>query len=251
VSIEKIRAANPRLEIHDSQDVALRPYGRMLNSDRLAGLTALAGRITTIDQGGNHYVGSLPEFETGPGLDSLEAEFGFAPIQVGYCNGPNSKLNGLEYHKSYEIDIAVTDLVLLLGRWCDIDADGIYDSECVECFYFEKGEAVELYPEVLHFSPCKAEAGGFKSIIVLPRGTNEALSAGELAAAQKEAAEAEEMRAHGAFAGDPVASARSFEPRFLFMRNKWLLAHPERTILVERGAWPGIRGENTEVHIPL
>ncbi len=249
MGIEKIRAANPKLVVRSSDDPALASYGRLLDKVLYGPLAELADRVTAVDRSGNRYVGSMPELEAGPGVDMLSAEFGFAPIQVGYCNGPNSRLNGLEYHKSYEIDIAVTDLVLLLGKWSDIGPDGIYNSAHAACFYFEKGEAIELYPEVLHFSPCKVCESGFKSIIVLPRGTNEALGADELALSKRLAAEAETARARGDFAADAAASARSFEPRALFMKNKWLLAHPERTILVERGAWPGIRGENIEVKL--
>jgi hypothetical protein len=37
--------------------------------------------------------------------------------------------------------------------------------------------------------------------------------------------------------------------KLLFARNKWLLAHPERKPLMERGAWPGIIGNNIEIKI--
>ena len=59
-----------------------------------------------------------------PSVDTLEATsdakifqgkgFGGLDIEVGYCNGNNHKLNGLEYHRSSEINIAVNDLVLIL-----------------------------------------------------------------------------------------------------------------------------------------
>ena len=42
-------------------------------------------------------------------------EFGELPIQIGYCNGNNYLLNAVEYHRSSEINVAVTDLILLLG----------------------------------------------------------------------------------------------------------------------------------------
>ena len=58
------------------------------------------------------------------------------PIQIGYCNGDNRKLNGLEYHRSSEINIAVNNLVLLLGREQDIEADDTYDTSRVEAFLY-------------------------------------------------------------------------------------------------------------------
>jgi len=225
MSIEAIRRANPALFVRDIFDPALSAYGRLLESSPFASLVGLADRITGIDPEANRYVASVPELEAEPSVRALRLVFGFADIEVGYCNGPNSRLNGLEYHKSPEIDIAVTDLVLLLGRKADIGSDATYDSKKLECFYLPAGTTFSLDAEVLHFSPCKVQAGGFKSIIVLPRGTN------------------------GALDGEELAFARNAKDRLLFMRNKWLLAHPDRAILVERGAWPGIRGENIEVKL--
>ena len=44
-----------------------------------------------------------------------ERAYGGLEIQIGYCNGNNKKLNAVEYHRSSELDIAVDDLILLLG----------------------------------------------------------------------------------------------------------------------------------------
>lgn len=230
MSIAELRKANPSLRILDAADPAIGRYGRLLPSEPFAPLVDLADRVTGIDPAANRYVASLGELEADPCADFLKARFGFAPIQVGYCNGPNSSLNALEWHKSAEIDIAVTDLVLLLGRRCDVGADGSYDSSKLDCFYLAKGTVLELLPEALHFSPCRARASGFKSVIALPAGTNLPLAAGEFAAASE--------------AGQPLGD---IEPRLLFMRNKWLIAHPERRVLIEKGAFPGIRGENTAI----
>jgi len=228
MSIEAIRRANPALVVRDILDPALRSYGRLLDPSPFASLVGLADRVTGIDPEANRYVASVAELEAEPSVRGLKLIFGFADIEVGYCNGPNTRLNGLEYHKSPEIDVAVTDLVLLLGKKADIGSDATYDSKKLECFYLPAGTVLVLDPEVLHFSPCKVREGGFKSVIVLPRGTNGALEGEELAFAR---------------------GAKDAEARLLFMRNKWLLAHPDRAILVERGAWPGIRGENIEVKL--
>ena len=44
-----------------------------------------------------------------------ESIYGGCPVQTGYCNGHNQKLNALEYHRSSEVNIAATDMILLLG----------------------------------------------------------------------------------------------------------------------------------------
>jgi hypothetical protein len=150
-----------------------------------------------------------------------EAFYGDMPIQIGYCNGPNSTLNGLEYHKSSEINIAITDMVLLLGKVQDVE-DNFFNSNDVIAFFIPKGTAVELYSTTLHFAPCKVNNEGFKTIVILPKGTNDPL----LSNIQK----------------------RTKEDELLFMKNKWLIAHPEREQLINKGAHPGIKGENIKVY---
>ena len=56
------------------------------------------------------------------GLESLpiakelsDNAYGGMPIQIGYCNGYNTKLNCLEYHRGSEINIPANDVVLLLA----------------------------------------------------------------------------------------------------------------------------------------
>ena len=76
--------------------------------------------------------------------------YGGLPVQIGYCNGHNEKLNGLEYHRSSEINIAVTDMILLLGKQQDIESDDT----------------------TLHYAPCGVDKKGFRCVVVLPKGTN-------------------------------------------------------------------------------
>lgn len=234
-TLERLRLANPRLAIRDLADPRFGRFGRVLSED-FSELAELADRITDIDPQANRYVASLADLEAPPYMERLGLYFGLADIQIGYCNGPNSRLNAVEWHKSAEIDIAVTDLALLLGSRVDIDESGHIDSSLLTCFFIPKGAAIELLPEVLHFSPCRAHPEGFKSIIVLPRGTNDALPP-------------EFAPTAAVSLGAPPSAEPVPESRFLFMKNKWLIAHPERLPLLERGAFPGIEGENTEIFI--
>jgi len=89
------------------------------------------------------YVPSVEALEVLPDAVAVrEKGFGGLPIQIGYCNGSNVKLNALEYHRSSEIDIAVTDLILLLGCQQDIKED-TYDTALVEAFFVPAGTAVD------------------------------------------------------------------------------------------------------------
>lgn len=217
--LTKIREYNPGLVIHEVTDAEFHKYGNVLKEFDFSPCIEIMSR-RAIPVEGNVYVGDDPEMGQTSIAESLKKVFyGDMPVQVGYCNGNSTKLNALEYHKGTEIDVAVTDLVLLLGDVRDIK-DNTYDSHQVEAFYLNAGTAVELYGTTLHFAPCKVTAEGFKSIIVLPLHTNEALPEG----IQK--GEGESM--------------------LLWMRNKWLIAHKE-SIPASRGACAGIYNENIEV----
>ena len=161
------------------------------------------------------YVASVDVLEaTSETEEVCRKGFGGLPIQIGYCNGKNHKLNALEYHRSSEIDIAATDLILLLGCQQDIGEDDTYDTAKVEAFYVPAGTAVELYATTLHYAPCSADENGFRCVIVLPKGTNEDL---------------------------PFKAADEGENRLLTALNNWRIAHEEAGI---DGAFCGQKGAN-------
>ena len=220
MTCEQLQELNPRIAIKRLTPASFRPFGRIMGEYDFSELINYMVRDTTIPQEGNIYLASVSEMEAMPLAERLRNEFyGRMPIQIGYCNGPNSTLNGLEYHIGSEIDVAVTDLVLILGRLQDVE-EGKFDVSKAEIFFVPAGSALQLYETTLHFAPCKTDPAGFKCIVILPRGTNEPLTKEE----------------------------RGSDPR-LFARNKWLLAHPERKPLMDKGAWAGIVGENVEIRI--
>lgn len=148
--------------------------------------------------------------------DLTEREFGGLPIQIGYCNGNNYMLNAVEYHRSSEINIAVTDLILLIGSQQDINDDYSYDTAKIEAFLVPAGTIIEVYATTLHYAPCNAGQEGFKCVVVLPKDTNLPL--------EKEV-------------------EKSGEDALLFAKNKWLIGHKD-TDLGEQGAFIGLIGEN-------
>lgn len=164
------------------------------------------------------YEPSVKELEVLPEAKEIrEKGFGGMPIQIGYCNGDNHKLNALEYHRNSELDIAQTDLILLLGMQQDIEEGDFYDTSKVEAFLLPAGTGVELYATTLHYAPCTAQEGGFRCVIVLPKGTNEELT---------------------------FVPAKEGESHLLTAVNKWLIAHEDAQI---KGAFCGLKGENLEV----
>lgn len=143
-------------------------------------------------------------------------EFGELPIQIGYCNGNNYMLNAVEYHRSSEINIAVTDLILLIGSQQDISDDFLYDTSKIEAFLVPAGTIIEVYATTLHYAPCNADENGFKCVVVLPKNTNFPLE--------------NDIKKYG-------------EDKLLFAKNKWLIGHKD-TDLESQGAFIGLIGEN-------
>jgi len=167
------------------------------------------------------YVPSVPELEQLFVAAEIAGEvYGQMPIQIGFCNGHNTRLNAVEYHRDSELNLAVTDLVLLLGRQQDITEDFTYDTSLVEAFFVPAGTLIEVYATTLHYAPCHIKDNGFRCVVVLPKGTNE-----ELAPREPRPGNGEE--------------------KLLFARNKWLVGHEEAGL--PANAWIGLKGKNVEM----
>lgn len=205
------------MKIQSITDAAFSNYGRRLEGYHLE---ELLGRMkeTPLPMDRVIYVPSSELLENTQAAKELAVRgYGGLPIQIGYCNGNNRRLNAVEYHRSSEIDIAVNDLILLLGRQQDIKDGNVYDTSNMEAFLLPSGTAVELYATTLHYAPCSVGDDGFRCVIVLPKGTNTELD---------------------------FIPEREGEGRLITAKNKWLIAHPEAGI---EGAHCGLKGKNITV----
>ena len=197
-------------------DARFAPYGRIVTEyDDTELLQAL--ECTTIPENGTLYVPSDSALEALPVFAQLEQQaFGEMPVQLGYCNGHNNKLNALEYHASSEFNLACCDVVLLLGLRSQIDETNTFDTKYIKAFVVPRGIWVEIYATTLHYAPCAPQGRGFRFAVDSPRNTNLPL---------------EKTQENG---------------KMLAARNKWLLAHPNSPEARSNG-YVGLRGENIEV----
>lgn len=203
------------MNIKNINDVEFRKYGRVLkNYDCSEILTAMEATPLPSDVIYEPSIKELEELKIAEEL--MKREFGGLPIQIGYCNGNNYMLNALEYHRSSEINIAVTDTVFLLGSQQDISDDFSYDTSKVESFFIPAGTIVEVYATTLHYAPCNGNESGFKCVVVLPKDTNLPLE---------------------------YSVEKCDEDALLFARNKWLIGH-EESGLQEQGGFIGLVGKN-------
>ena len=216
--LEKLRRLNPGLPFYSIEDAAFRRFGRVIDYPA-QGLIDACRRAVQMPESGSRYVTDLPELET-PELFEPAARVlrGEGSCQIGCCWGFNSRLNCLEYHRASEHNGAVTDMVLLLAAQQVLE-QGELDTGKIAAFYVPAGTVIEVYATTLHFCPCQVSDEGFISIVILPRGTNKPLE-------------------------HPRDDAG--EGRLLWARDKWLIAHPEAPA-VQRGAYPGLHGENYEI----
>ncbi len=210
------------MQIYEVTDQRFRKYGRVLDTPSLTGEVRkeLAEQMEKTPLPADVvYEPSVESLEQTKAAEILKEEiFGELPIQVGYCNGNNYLLNALEYHRSSEINIAATDLILLLGSEQDVAEDFTYETDKVEAFLVKAGTAVELYATTLHYAPCNVEASGFRDVIVLPKGTNYPLRA-----------------CHDVTGEDKLLAAT----------NKWLIGHAEGGL--SEGSFLGLKGKNISV----
>lgn len=221
-----LQTINKGLSIYSVEDPRFASYGRLLDSFDAAKLVALADEVTPLPTGGTQYVTSEARLEAITDLKELSLFFGGEAVQIGWCNGQNSTINGAEYHKSPELFIAVTDCLQFLTPYSALKEFSSLSSSEAELFFFPKGTVALVDPNVLHLAPCSVHESGFRSLIILPLGTNEEL--GEADIAKKRA-----------------SSDR--EAPLLLKRNKWVIAHPERIQLTRQGALAGMTGENRRV----
>ncbi|NSK14887.1 DUF4867 family protein [Dorea phocaeensis] len=193
---------------------SIREYGRIIQGDCFGPLFEKMQCIEYPAEGIEYVMSSKALEEETIKQKVEETIYGGMPVQIGYCIGKNKSLNALEYHRSPEINIAVDDMILLLGRLQDVEMDFSYDTSRLEAFYVPAGTAVELYATTLHYVPCAAKGDTFRSIVVLPKDTNQTLA---------------------------FEVEREGENQLLMAQNKWLIAHEEAGI---EGAFCGLQGEN-------
>lgn len=198
------------------QDSEFRKYGKVLQGYDCTKLIKEMEHMPLPE--GVIYEPSIVELEKLEVAEQFQKfAFGNLPIQIGYCNGHNQKLNALEYHRSSEINVAVTDMILLLGLQQDIKEDYTYDTSLVKAFLVPAGTVIEVYATTLHYAPCGVDNAGFKAVVILPKGTN---------------------------------FERKFDvdkdnDNFLMThQNKWLIAHEDAKI---EGAFNGLKGQNITV----
>jgi len=219
--IKDLQHKNPTLNILSIHDPSFNRYGKVLDVNGFKDILNYLSNETEVPKLDNYYIAHDPKLEASVhDFTHINNVFGNMPLEFGYVNGNNTKLNALEYHKSSEINITNSPIILMLARTEDL-VDNTLQTSQVAVFFVPENTAIEIFSQTLHFSPCKVNDLGFKCGVILPFGTNM------------------EFINHKTYTTD--------EDALLFKTNKWIIVHSEHKKFIDLGAYNGLIGTNIEI----
>ena len=196
-------------------------YGRVISGyeGECAAITGALDAHTPLPEA-TGYVPEEPALQQLPQAKALGcALYGGMPVQFGWCNGHNTRLNCLEYHRDSEFNLGTEDVILLLAKQEEIE-NGQLDTARVKAFRVPAGVLVEVYATTLHYAPCHTDpAKGFRVMVALPKGTN---------------------------TDKPELPVQGGDDAWLWACNKWLLAHPDSAEAAQ-GAVAALTGVNIDI----
>ena len=156
------------MEILKVTDKAFQTYGKVIQGIDVSDLLEALKETPQPDD--VVYVASDEKLEACPCVEKIGYSlYGGMPVQVGYCNGNNVLLNAVEYHRDSEVNVAQTDMILILGKEQDIEEDGTYDTGKMEAFLVPAGTVIEVYATTLHYAPCNVNGNKFRAAVILPK----------------------------------------------------------------------------------
>lgn len=200
-------------------------YGRVISGyeGECAAITGALNAHTPLPEA-TGYVPEEPALQQLPQAQVLGGSlYGGMPVQFGWCNGHNTRLNCLEYHRDSEFNLGAEDFILLLAKQEEIE-NGQLDTARVKAFRVPAGVLVEVYATTLHYAPCHTDpAKGFRVMVALPKGTN---------------------------TDKPELPVQGGDDAWLWACNKWLLAHPDSDE-ARQGAAAALVGENIDIAAAL
>jgi len=211
------------MKIYSVKDPEFKLYGRIVEGVDVTGL--MAALATTELTDGVVYLPRVDVLHAAAGAEAAgDVMYGGMPYQLGFCNGHNTKLNCLEYHRDSEFNLGTEDFILLLAKQEEIDDNGILDTAKVKAFRCPAGTLMEVYATTMHYAPCHTDpAKGFRVMVALPALTNTDYRPG---------------------------TTPNKEDARLWARNKWLLAHKD-TAEAAQGAVVALEGVNIDIAADL
>ena len=220
---EELCKQNPTYTIKQISDPEFTKYGKIYTNYDVTDVMEYMDKNITIDKTSNIYVPSNAELEKIPSMQTIATDiFAGMPFEAGECTGQSSNFTAVEYHQGSELNVMLTDVVMVLGKRNILEENGTFNAkEQGELFFVPRGTVVEFYSDTLHYSPIKVDNSGFKIIVMLPAGSNQPLP----------------------------ENFHSNNPRIV-KKNKFQVVHESRTDKIKQGAQIGVSGDLIEL-VPL
>lgn len=211
--LESLQKLNPSVTFHSVTEAAFQKYGRLLDYDVAQVIAELEKEAPVFSQLPKaHYTTDRKELHDHAVFAQIRRDvYGELPIQVGVVQGRNQCATGTEFHQGSEVNIAVTDCLLVLGSRQTLVSRGSIDISEMEIFFVPKGTVMEIYDTTLHYTPIEADAQGFSLVVVLIEGTNTDIDAQR--------------------------------GSMLTKKNKWYVCHASQQAKIEQGAVVGLSGD--------
>lgn len=219
MTLNQLRKLNKHVKIKGITNKAFIKYGKIVTAYDFSGVISYIENKTPVPEEGMLCVNYVDNIEIIEEATKLKHNFfGEMDIQIGYINGANYNLNFMQYNKTNQILIAVTDIIIFVGKVQDIKEEQ-YDSSKAEIFFVPSGVAIELYSTTLLSPPCNMEEGGYRAVSIQLRGTGSSLK------------------------------IENKDQKFLHSKNKWIIAHEEALDCIDYNMQAGIIGENIEIRV--
>lgn len=213
MGIEQLRRNNPTMAIHSIHEALFHMYGKVLSMDTHAICKDILTDIKMPEKGSVYEV-DIEMLHRSKLFPYIQSEiFGELPIQAGMVYGSNQCLTGIEYHQGSEVNVAIQDCLLLLGKREDMVGDSYDASKCI-AFYLEQGDSIELFSSILHYTPIQVQENGFCVLVYLLLGTN-----------------------------TPLQHPQGM----LIKKNKWYITHFSQKEKLANGCIPGLLGDLIQV----
>ena len=236
-TLKKLQEKNPNRKIVGIEDAGFQVFGRLLNIKPTGDMVEFMLNEADFPQERNVYVASEPQLEKYDMKEWLTRHiYSGMECQIGYCNGLVSQINGFEFHQCSEVYMSMTDSILALTKaHTPVGSPEPYRIEDSILWYVPAGTGLELYPMTGHFSPIRVHESGYRTVIVLLKGTNEPLGL--------------ERTQIGDDSGVHKNDSQAGDKGLGFAMNKWLYVHEDRMDLVMKGAHLHVLGDNSPIEV--
>ena len=125
---QEICAKNSAYDIKRIDDPAFKQYGTLWNEFDLTELEAFCNKNVKIDSEKNFYVPSNPALEKLTLIQQVSNEvYAGMPLEAGECTGQTRDFTAVEYHQGSEVNVALTDVVMVLAHRAILEEKGSID----------------------------------------------------------------------------------------------------------------------------